>query len=89
MRKTSAIIGLSVLLVLGGCSSRPISKTIGHVKKTYNTTKQVYHTTRAVVDLVNPLEYVYVSEGGQALTPDGSPFVTADAVVGKSPEIAE
>lgn len=86
MRTTYAIVGLSVLLMLGGCSSRPISKTWGHVKKTYNATKQVYRTTKAVAEVVNPLEYIYLSEHGQALTPQGEVFVTADAMLVNPPE---
>lgn len=81
MRTTYAIVGLSVLLILTGCSSRPISKTWGHVKKTYNTTKQVYRTTKAVAEVINPLEYIYVSEHGEAVTQEGEPFVTRDAML--------
>ena len=86
MRNTYAILSLSALLIFTGCSARPISKTWGHLKNGYNTTKQVYRTTKAVVNLVNPLEYVYVSEHGEALTPEGDPFVTEDAFLGCSPE---
>lgn len=86
MRTTYAIVGLSALLMLGGCSSRPISKTWGHVKKTYNTSKQVYRTTKAVAEVVNPLEYIYLSEHGEAMTPDGQPFVTEDAIIEQTPE---
>lgn len=89
MRNIYAILGLSVLLVFTGCSSRPISKAWHHVKKGYSTTKQVYRTTKAVVGLVNPLEYIYVGEHGEALTPDGEPFFTQDAVLGCMLEPAE
>lgn len=81
MRNTYAIMCLSALLVFTGCSARPISKTWGHLKKGYNTTKQVYRATKSVAKLVNPLEYVYVSEHGEALTPEGEPFVTWDAML--------
>lgn len=86
MRKIVVILGLSALLVMAGCSSRPISKTWGHVKKTYNTSKQVYRTTKAVAEVVNPLEYIYVSEHGEALTPDGEPFVVHDAILDPTPD---
>lgn len=93
MRRTYAIVGLSALLMLGGCSSRPISKTWGHVKKTYNTTKQVYNTTKAVArttksvaKAVNPLEYIYLSEHGEAVTPQGELFVTGEAMIGETSE---
>lgn len=78
--------------MLSGCSSRPISKTWGHVKKTYNTTKQVYHTTKAVAkttrsvaEIVNPLDYVYLSQHGEAMTQQGEPFVLSEALVGSKP----
>ena len=89
MQKITAILGMSLILVLGGCSARPISKTWHHVKKTYNATKQVYRATKAVAEVVNPLEYVYVSEHGQALTPDGQPFVTRDAIVESEQVLAD
>ena len=89
MRKTLAILGLSALFLLAGCSSRPISKTWGHIKKGYNTTKQVYRTTKAVAELVNPLEYIYLGEHGEALTPAGEPFVTRDAILGPDPGLGQ
>ncbi len=89
MRNTFAILCLSALFVFTGCSARPISKTWGHIKHGYNTTKQVYRATKSVAKLVNPLEYVYVSEHGEALTPEGEPFVTKDAMLGCTPDQAE
>ena len=86
MRKTLFIVCLSAFVLLGGCSSRPISKTWGHVKKTYNTTKQVYRATKAVAEVVNPLEYIYLSEQGPAQTQGGEPFVTQDAILGPEPD---
>ena len=84
MRTTYVILSLSILLVLGGCSSRPISKTYHHTKKAYNTTKEVYRTTKAVAEVANPLEYIYISEYGEAVTPDGQPFMTHDAMLGQA-----
>ncbi|MEM9108523.1 MAG: hypothetical protein AAGC72_00675 [Planctomycetota bacterium] len=81
MRKLILIFCVSAIFVLAGCSSRPISKTWHHVKKTYSTTKQVYRTTKAVAELVNPLEYIYVSQQGGAMTQEGEPFVTQDAIL--------
>jgi hypothetical protein len=89
MQKTTAIVGLSVLLILGGCSARPISKTWHHLKKGYNATKQVYRATKAVAEVVNPLEYVYVSDHGEAVTPEGEPFLIEDAILGRMPDEAE
>ena len=89
MRKIVSILCLSACVLLGGCSARPVSKTVHHLKQGYNTTKQVYHTTKAVVRLVNPLEYIYFSEHGQVLTPQGEPFVTWDAILGQTPDSAE
>ncbi|MEO0477091.1 MAG: hypothetical protein AAF085_14140 [Planctomycetota bacterium] len=89
MRKIFAILCLSACVLLGGCSARPVSKTVHHVKQGYNTTKQVYHTTKAVVRLVNPLEYIYVAEHGEALTPEGEPFVTEQAILETSHDPAE
>ena len=86
VRKISAILILSAVLVLGGCSARPISKTWGHVKKTYNTTKQVYRATKAVAEVANPLEYIYVSGQGPAKAQGGEPFVTEDAILGPEPD---
>ena len=67
--------------MLSGCSSRPISKTYHHIKKTYNTTKQVYHTTKAVAEMVNPLEYLYVSQHGEALNQAGEVFTVNQALI--------
>jgi PBP1b-binding outer membrane lipoprotein LpoB len=82
MQKSILIVSITALFFFAGCSSRPISKTWGHVKKTYNTTKQVYRTTKAVAELVNPLEYIYLSEHGEAWTQNGDPFETQDAMLG-------
>ena len=81
MQTTYVILGLSGLLVLAGCSSRPISKTYHHARKAYSTTKQVYHATKAVAEVANPLEYIYISEHGEAVTQDGQPFVTHGAML--------
>ncbi|MEM6506881.1 MAG: hypothetical protein AAF711_15695 [Planctomycetota bacterium] len=89
MRKLIFILCLSAVFVLAGCSSRPISKTWHHVKKTYSTTKQVYRTTKAVAELVNPLEYIYASQQGGAMTQEGGPFDTQDAVLGPPPQEAD
>ena len=89
MRNTLTILCLSAMFTLAGCSARPISKTWGHLKNGYSTTKQVYRATKSVAKLVNPLEYVYVSEHGEALTPEGEPFVTEDAMLGCTPDDAE
>ncbi|MBX2851147.1 MAG: hypothetical protein KTR15_05310 [Phycisphaeraceae bacterium] len=89
MQKSCAILGLAALLLLAGCSGRPISKTWGHLKKGYNTTKQVYRTTKAVAGLVNPLEYIYFSEHGQAVTQQGEPFAAQDAMLGSAPSLGQ
>ena len=89
MRKTAALVGLSALIMLGGCTSRPISKTWHHTKRVYNTTKQVYNATKAVAEIVNPLEYIYISEHGEWVAQDGGPFVIEDAIVEISPDQAD
>ena len=86
MQKACALLVLTALLFLAGCSARPISKTWGHLKKGYNTTKQVYRATKAVAEAVNPLEYIYLSEHGQALNQHGEPFDTQDAMLGLAPD---
>ena len=64
MRFTTMMLGLLTVCVLSGCASKPISKTYHAVKRAYHTTGKVYRTTKAVAELVNPLEYIYVSEQG-------------------------
>lgn len=54
----SLLMGLSVSV---GCGYKPITKTFNAVKKVHNTTRQVYRATKSVAELVNPLEYIYVS----------------------------
>ena len=61
MRKYVFACVLLVLFASAGCGYKPITKTFKAIKKVHNTTKQVYRTTKAVADLVNPLEYIYVS----------------------------
>ena len=89
MQKSLVIVGLAIVFVLGGCSARPISKTWHHTKRVYNATKQVYNASKAVAEVVNPLEYIYVSEQGHAVTPDGEPFVTGDAIIESPTDLAE
>jgi uncharacterized lipoprotein YmbA len=89
MRKLAVIVSLLCAMSLAGCSSRPITKTWHHLKRGYHTTKQMYHTSKAVAEVLNPLEYVYVAEHGESLTPDGEPFVTGDAVLAQPEQAAE
>ncbi|MFK7788625.1 MAG: hypothetical protein AB8C95_03895 [Phycisphaeraceae bacterium] len=89
MRTSCVILCVLSVLMLSGCSAQPISKTWGHLKQGYNTTKQVYRATKSVAKLVNPLEYVYVSEHGESMRADGEPFVTHEAMIGFTPSHAE
>ena len=89
MRKTAVIVGLSALVMLGGCTSRPISKTWQHTKRVYNTTKKVYSATKAVAEVLNPLEYIYISEHGECVTPEGELFRIEDAIVDATVDQAE
>jgi len=76
------------VIVFAGCSSRPISKTYQAVKRAYHTTGKVYRTTKAVAELVNPLEYIYLSEQsgerpGLLETPGGGSEWVYDAQSGQ------
>lgn len=84
MRTTCVLFCVLSALMLSGCSARPISKTYHHLKQGYATTKHVYRATKSVAKLVNPLEYIYISEteGGEAVMTDGEPFETHEAMLG-------
>ena len=78
----------AAVIVFTGCSARPISKTYNAMKRAYHTTGKVYRTTKAVAELVNPLEYIYLSEhSGERpsllATPDGDSEWVYDARSGQ------